>query len=254
MRGQISSLQRLLEHGIGQSQYRRRLARRAGFRPGVEELITGQVDRTSVTDSFVTCRLAPLGMPRGIPVLSIDTKKEPFGCPTRHYSTARRRCTTTISATSPKAAGASRRLRCDANVGSSPCTSEQAFVCDAIACLGRFSCVPGHEAISVRRAETGSAFRGHDRAHPHLGLRGVSRTIASRRIRSNTFFSQVESWSGVMLDSPRPGTVENVRTNRLRSRIDRHMRSSPTLRDIKISAIAGNWPLVSKAVRLRGNG
>jgi hypothetical protein len=233
--------QRLLEHGIEVSRNTAAdLLDRAGFRRRAlcKELITGQVDPQARDQQFRhIAALRRLARQRGIPVLSIDTKKkEPLGTlhrPGQCYSTA------------PQAVFdhdfshlADARLvphgvyDVQANVGFITLgTSREtsAFVCDAIALAWEdlFSTMYPDAAEVILLCDCGGANAARSLRFKEdvielarrLGLRVRIAHYPPYTSKWNPIehrlFSQVErAWSGVMLDSPETAlkTVENTRT------------------------------------------
>ena len=233
--------QRLLERGI---EVRRNTAAalldQAGFRRRAlcKELITGQVDPQARDRQFRhIAALRRLARQRGIPVLSIDTKKkEPLGTlhrPGQCYSTA------------PQAVFdhdfghlADGRLvphgvyDVHANVGFITLgTSREtsAFVCDAVALAWEvlFSPMYPDAAELILLCDCGGANAARSLRFKedmieltrHLGLRVRIAHYPPYTSKWNPIehrlFSQVErTWSGVMLDSPETAlkTVERTRT------------------------------------------
>jgi hypothetical protein len=281
--------QRLLEHGIEVSRNTAAdLLDRAGFRRRAlcKQLITGQVDPHERDRQFRhIAALRRLACRRGIPVLSIDTKKkEPIGTlhrPGQCYSTA------------PQAVYdhdfshlAEGRLVPHgvydvlANVGFitlGTSRENSAFVCDAIALSWEVlframypgatevillcDCGGANAARSLRFKEDMIALARR------LGLRVRIAHYPPYTSKWNPIehrlFSHVErAWSGVMLDSPRTAleTVENVRTQtglRVTARIldkvyEIGRKCSDTFRDIKDQFIRhdevlGQWNYVIDA-------
>jgi hypothetical protein len=233
--------QRLLEHGIEVSRNTAAtLLDRAGFRRRTlcKELLTGQVDPQERDRQFRhIAALRRLARQRGIPVLSIDTKKkEPLGTlhrPGQCYSTA------------PQAVFdhdfghlADGRLvphgiyDVQANVGFITLgTSREtsAFVCDAIALAWEvfFSAMYPAATEAILLCDCGGANAARSLRFKEdvielarrLGLRVRIAHYPPYTSKWNPIehrlFSQVErAWSGVMLDSPETAlnTVENTRT------------------------------------------
>jgi hypothetical protein len=281
--------QRLLEHGIEVSRNTAAdLLDRAGFRRRAlcKELITGQVDPQARDQQFRhIAALRRLACQRGIPVLSIDTKKkEPLGTlhrPGQCYSTAPH-----VVFDHDFSHLADGRLvphgvyDVQANVGFITLgTSREtsAFVCDAVALAWEvlFSAMYPDATEVILLCDCGGANAARSLRFKEdvielarrLGLRVRIAHYPPYTSKWNPIehrlFSQVErAWSGVMLDSPETAlkTVENTRTKtglRVTARIldkvyDIGRQCSDAFRDIKDRFIRhddvlGQWNYVIDA-------
>ncbi|MEA3276580.1 MAG: ISAzo13 family transposase [Pseudomonadota bacterium] len=262
--------QRLLEHGIEVSRNTAAdLLDRAGFRRRAlcKELITGQVDPQARDRQFRhIAALRRLAHQRGIPVLSIDTKKkEPLGTlhrPGQSYSTASQAVFDhDFSHLADGRLVPHGVYDVQANVGFITLgTSREtsAFVCDAIALAWEvlFSAMyPGATEV-ILLCDCGGANAARSLRFKEdvielarrLGLRVRIAHYPPYTSKWNPIehrlFSQVErAWSGVMLDSPETAlkTVERTRTQtglRVTARIldkayEIGRKCSDTFRDIK---------------------